>query len=69
MENQTEKLIISKLDVIERELKEVRQKDVPELKTEMAVFKTEYRNKATVIAAVITTIGGVATLAAATMLK
>lgn len=47
-------LIFSKLESIEKEVKEVRTKDIPNLKIDMAVVK----EKSTTSAKIITSIGG-----------
>ena len=50
-------LLMNKLDSIESELKEVRQKDIPNLRETIAVIKTESKTSAKITAAVITIIG------------
>jgi hypothetical protein len=45
-------LIINKLTSIETELKEVRQKDIPNIKIDMAVVKSESKTTAKIITAV-----------------
>lgn len=47
-----QQLILTKLNTIESELKEVRQTDIPNIKTDVAVIKTEASTAAKVIAAV-----------------
>lgn len=62
MDNQIEKLILKKLEAIEAEVKEVRQTDIPNLKVDMAVAKTEIGQTAKLI----TLVGGAVTLAVST---
>lgn len=54
-----QELILSKLDSIEKEVKQVRTIDIPNLKTEVAVVK----EKSTNTAKIITGVGGAITLA------
>lgn len=57
-----QELILSKLESIEKEVKEVRQTDIPKLKLDMAVMKEKSSNSAKIITAV----GGAITLAVST---
>lgn len=57
-----QELILSKLESIEKEVKEVRQIDIPKLKVDMAIVKEKSSNSAKIIAG----IGGAITLAVST---
>lgn len=57
-----QELILSKLESIEKEVKEVRYKDIPKLQTDIAVVKEKSSNSAKII----TAIGGAITLAVST---
>lgn len=66
-----QELILSKLDSIEREvkegrieMKEVRQVDIPKLKVEMAIVKEKSSNSAKII----TAIGGAITIAVSSVI-
>lgn len=57
-----DELILSKLENIEREVKEVRQSDIPKLKLDMAVMKEKTSNSAKIISG----IGGLVAVAVST---
>lgn len=57
--NKIQELILAKLDSIENELKEVRYKDIPNIKEDMAVVKSESKTAAKII----TCVGGLLAVA------
>lgn len=59
-----EEILLSDLQEIKKDLKEVRQTDIPNLKVDMAVVKKE----ASATAKIITGVGGAITIAVTTLI-
>lgn len=58
-----QELILAKLDSIEKEVKQVRTTDIPNLKVEVAVIKTESKSAAKLI----TSIGAIVAITVSTV--
>lgn len=59
--NDIQKLILSEVQELKKEFKEVRQKDIPALNTAVSVFKTELatiKEKVSTKSMIITAVGG-----------
>jgi hypothetical protein len=64
--NDIQKLILSELQCLKSEIKEVRQTDIPNLRTAVGVFKTEIatiKEKVSTKSTIITTVGGLVAVA------
>jgi len=64
--NDIQKLILSELQDLKSEIKEVRQTDIPNLRTAVGVFKTEIatiKEKVSTKSTIITTVGGLLAVA------
>lgn len=64
--NDIQKLILSELQDLKSEIKEVRQTDIPNLRTAVGVFKTEMatvKEKISTRSTIITTVGGLLAVA------
>ena len=64
--NDIQKLILNELQELKSEIKEVRQTDIPNLRTAVGVFKTEIatiKEKVSTRSTIITTVGGLLAVA------
>lgn len=64
--NDIQKLILNELQELKSEIKEVRQTDIPNLRTAVGVFKTELatvKEKISTRSTIITTVGGLLAVA------
>ena len=64
--NDIQKLILSEIQDLKSEIKEVRQTDIPNLRTAVGVFKTELttiKEKISTRSTIITTVGGLLAVA------
>lgn len=64
--NELQKLILSEIQELKEEIKEVRQTDIPSLKTSVATFQTELKNikeKVSTKSMLITAVGGLIAIA------
>jgi len=64
--NDIQKLILTEIKELKAEIKEVRQTDIPNLRTAVGVFKTEIatiKEKVSIRSTIITTIGGLLAVA------
>jgi len=64
--NEIQKLILSEIQELKSEIKEVRQTDIPNLRTAVGVFKTELatvKEKISTKSMIITSVGGLIAVA------
>lgn len=64
--NELQKLILTEIQDLKKEIKEVRQTDIPNLRTAVGVFKTELitiKDKVSTRSTIITAVGGLIAVA------